>query len=430
MSLSRSSSIGRVHAAPLRVPSRACSRVRGSREKARTRTPVATTPVPTRSRVPDEATLVRRLVRLGVHRTRAMSAAGQVSGDRDRLVGVVSQREQHARQRDAIGDAVVQARDYGRVAHRAVDQVELPRRARHVQRRLEQVADEVGEARLAVGHQSAWHDVGRQVEVRVVAPHRLAEPGPPPEAPAAGKLDIARRSAAARHRRTAPSRRDPATAAPRSPSSGCPERRCPATPRQRWPSGSRSRVILAPRSAHRPLGRACVMRKRRTAFPRRDVRNARGCRQVCWLISTMGICRVRGGGLCRTPWLACSHVVVDVARDASGAVRVAGHRRRAGRAGRGEPVGAAGRRVLGGPGRAGTVGVAALRAAAAGDPGGRDPRCRDHRGGHLDAVLAGQRAPHPGEATREVLLAAQVADDLPATAAALSAGRSPRRRSR
>ena len=61
----------------------------------------------------------------------------------------VGRREHHARERDAVADGVVDARQHGGAGAEALDQVDVPQRAPVVQRRGGQVADELAQ-RVAV----------------------------------------------------------------------------------------------------------------------------------------------------------------------------------------------------------------------------------------------------------------------------------------
>ena len=61
----------------------------------------------------------------------------------------VGERQQHLHQRDAVGIAVVDARDQRRTAVVALDQVELPQRPAGIQRRGGELADEALQCALA-----------------------------------------------------------------------------------------------------------------------------------------------------------------------------------------------------------------------------------------------------------------------------------------
>jgi hypothetical protein len=53
----------------------------------------------------------------------------------------IGQRQQHARERDPVGDAVVDAHDHRHPGAEAVDQVPIPQRLAAIQRTRDQVAD-------------------------------------------------------------------------------------------------------------------------------------------------------------------------------------------------------------------------------------------------------------------------------------------------
>ena len=83
----------------------------------------------------------------------------------------VGEREQHARERDPIGDAVVHARVQDASLAVAVDQVEVPQRLRAVERRGHQVADQLLQRGAVAGRgQGDVMQVQLAVEVRVVLP--------------------------------------------------------------------------------------------------------------------------------------------------------------------------------------------------------------------------------------------------------------------
>ena len=112
---------------------------------------------------------------------------GRRGGAGDRRVGLaVGQRQHHARQRDAVGDAVVDPEEHGAALAIALDQVHVPERARGVERRGDQVADELLEGGLVTrGGKSQPVHVLLDVELRVVLeargpPERVAHA--PPEA--------------------------------------------------------------------------------------------------------------------------------------------------------------------------------------------------------------------------------------------------------
>ena len=67
----------------------------------------------------------------------------------------VGQRQHHARERDAVGDAVVHPHEHRGAGAEAVDEVHLPQRARAVERRGDAVGDEGLERRRSPGAGSA-----------------------------------------------------------------------------------------------------------------------------------------------------------------------------------------------------------------------------------------------------------------------------------
>ena len=82
--------------------------------------------------------------RAGHDATQPAPAARRRGGRRDARVRVrVGERQQHARERDPVGDAVVHARVQGAALAVAVDQVEVPERLRAVERLGHQVADQL-----------------------------------------------------------------------------------------------------------------------------------------------------------------------------------------------------------------------------------------------------------------------------------------------
>ena len=97
---------------------------------------------------------------------------------RDPRVGVrIGQREQHARERDPIGDAVVDAHDHRRPGAEAFDQVPIPERLVAIQRTRDQVADELLERALVPrGGYREVVDVKIEVEVRIILPGRDPHP--------------------------------------------------------------------------------------------------------------------------------------------------------------------------------------------------------------------------------------------------------------
>jgi hypothetical protein len=78
----------------------------------------------------------------------------------------VGQRQHHAREGDAVGDAVVHAREHRGAVAVAVDQVDLPQRARAVERHRRAVRDE-GLQRSAVTRRGQRDVVDVQAEIEL-----------------------------------------------------------------------------------------------------------------------------------------------------------------------------------------------------------------------------------------------------------------------
>jgi hypothetical protein len=107
----------------------------------------------------------------------------------------VGEVEEHARQGDAVGDAVVQPDHQRAAAAAALDQVDLPQRAVVVEVARHEIADELLQCALVAGRgERDAMDVQRQVEVVVVLPMRPAERPAPDHAPAEAR--VARHQAA------------------------------------------------------------------------------------------------------------------------------------------------------------------------------------------------------------------------------------------
>ena len=124
---------------------------------------------------------------------RAAVRGGEHVAVRGRLA--VGQRQHHAREGDAVGDAVVHPREHRRAVSVAVDQVDLPQRARAVERHRDAVRDE-GLQRRAVTRRGQRDVVDVQVEIELdVLPVR-ARSGPRPGAGGSGRT--ARRAARGR----------------------------------------------------------------------------------------------------------------------------------------------------------------------------------------------------------------------------------------
>ena len=91
---------------------------------------------------------------------------------RGRAVGRrIRHREHDAHQRDAIGVAMVNAQDERAATLVVIDQVELPRRVRRIERRRGQAGDEVLQfAPAATAGKRRLHDVPLDIEMRVGFP--------------------------------------------------------------------------------------------------------------------------------------------------------------------------------------------------------------------------------------------------------------------
>jgi hypothetical protein len=103
-----------------------------------------------------------------------------VARRRDPGVGLrvgVGQRQKHARERDSIGDAVVDTHDHRHPGAEAVDQIPIPQRLAAIQRTRDQVADELLERTLVAGRRKREVvDVKIEVEVRIILPRRDPDP--------------------------------------------------------------------------------------------------------------------------------------------------------------------------------------------------------------------------------------------------------------
>lgn len=102
--------------------------------------------------------------------------------------GRVGQREQHTRERDAVGDAVVQAREHRRAACVTLDQMDLPQRHVARQRQRDLLGDVLLQLRVAARRRQARVDeVIRHVEVTVRPPRPAQQPALHHALPEAGE---------------------------------------------------------------------------------------------------------------------------------------------------------------------------------------------------------------------------------------------------
>ena len=117
--------------------------------------------------------------RRGARASRAREATAVVGrglGDARAGLAAVGERQHHARERDAVGDAVMDADEDRAAGAEVVDQIDLPQRAGVVERRRDAVRDEVLERRAVVRRgQRHVMEVQLRVEVRVVLPVRTGE---------------------------------------------------------------------------------------------------------------------------------------------------------------------------------------------------------------------------------------------------------------
>ena len=140
----------------------------------------------------------------------------------------VGDRQHHRDQRDAVGDAVVDARDQRAVlAVEFFDQMELPQRPRRIERRRGELADALLAAPRAAPGRAGAAASPHDVRVEVEAPS-AARPTPRPSRPRPPSAGSAGTPAAVRERaRHSASTRQPRLRAARRRRSSSGWRRCP-----------------------------------------------------------------------------------------------------------------------------------------------------------------------------------------------------------